>query len=671
MAGASRFLSTVVNTNAVPSGDGLWQNTTGKALSVSLGAQAISTDTNACMTVAVGLGTTNFTVRTGIASGNFKDYFGLQSDGVNPIGFTTVHGTFYLGKDCNCPGGSYCASTAGIASFIAADGTETKNWQAGHNPWNCCICICAGPFPDTSCSSWCANTSWGGQEQINYGLALYDEYTGKCWYEAPPYDTMTNMAECKSALPVGWTMGGTCMWGSCRSEPPHSWMLHGCHLDNPTNAAQTWVNHFCCCGRCSYESNSISTMAICYGHTDTNCGHLHNWYALTSNQPTVVVPYFCCTSCEICMWTANNNFNCYTQKCPNHHSPGDVESWLNWISRGQVRLCGCFCNQCGRWCRNRYECCCISAFTDCYSWLCCLCCWQHWSEGWTCNCQNCRMNPYGGVAQAATQCAMLRHHKTMGACQMWFLGNMWACTWWCTRCSCELKILDLWVDPPAYGNTSCITSEYAIKYLSWNPQKCCTYLAIRSTKDAQCGIFSWFGSGQNHEYRDWQLGSGSISCIWPCDATYFCKVADFPTVWTEEKYYSPIMCTTCIHRVEKCLWAMGVYNCDDKKMDPFVSSDLITWSASPKDDTTCSMTVVCADPARCIVEYMNASCKWRMCTSFDGAVCKEGILDYKLTFSNYERTGVIIDCDERLFIQNISDVGVGTNFNFQVWGYEG
>ena len=218
MAGASRFFSTVVTTSDTPSGDGIWQNTTGKPLSVSLGAQAISTDKNACMTVAVGIGTTLFSSKLGIASGNFTDYFGTQSEGVNPVGHTTVHGTFYLGQDCNCPGGSYCASAAGIASFIAADGTVTTNWEAGKNPWNCCICICAGPYPDTSCSSWCANAPWGGQEQINYGLALYDEYTGKCWYEALPYSDMQNMNECKSAMPLGWTRGGTCWWGDCRSH---------------------------------------------------------------------------------------------------------------------------------------------------------------------------------------------------------------------------------------------------------------------------------------------------------------------------------------------------------------------------------------------------------------------------------------------------------------------
>ena len=670
MAGAKRFLSTVVPAGT-GSGDGVWKNTTGKPLSVTLSAQAISTDRNACMSLAVGLGTTSFSSRLGIASGNYERYFGAMADGANEAGFTTVFGTFYLGCNCNCPGGSYCASAPGIATFVSCDGTETKNWQAGHNPWNCCICTCAGPWPDGNCGSWCSNNFWGGQEQINYGLSFYNEYSGLCWNEQDPYDGFNFTGESyRSAHALGWTNGGTCMYGPCRELPPHSWLVHGCHARNPIEAGQLWVNQFCCCGRCSYESNSISTMAICYGYNDYNCGGYYNWYQLTNNQPTVVCKPWCCNSCQVCERDCDRCFGYYVNKCPEYHDPGDSEVYLNWIARGPHRYCSCFCSQCGRWCRNRIQCCCISQFTDCYSWFCQLCCWQHWSNGWTCNNRSCPMNPYGGVAGAGTHCGIVRHHKTMEQCQMYFIGSMDACTWYCERCSCQLHMLDLWIKPNKYGTESYETNEYSIKYISWNPQKCCTYLAIRSPDTNQCGIFSWFGSGQKHEYRTWQVGNSGLTCIWPCDTTYFTKVANWPGVWNDEKYYTPIMCQTCIHRVEKCLWAMGVFNCDTQVMDPFVSSDLINWAKSP-EGTECSTTIVDSDPNNCIVEYMSTTCKWRTCSSFDGAVCKEGILDWKLSFNNYERTGVIIDCDERLFINNMASVAIGTQFNFQIWGYEG
>ena len=668
MAGAKRFLSTVIPAGT-GSGDGVWKNTTGKPLSVTLGAQAISTDRNACMSIAVGLGTTSFSSRLGVSSGNYERYFGNMQEGVNPPGFTTHHGTFYLGCNCNCPGG-YHASSPGIASFISADGnTVTTNWEAGKNPWGCCTCICAGPWPDGSCSSWCANTTWGGQEQINPALSFYNEYSGLCWDLQPPFDGF-NVGQCQSAHAMGWTRGGTCMWGPCREMPQHNWLLHGCHGQDPYKAGATWVNHFCCCGRCNYCNSSVSMMAICQQYNDYNCGGYYNWYQLTNNQPTVVSSPWCCNNCQICEKDTTRCFGCYVQKCPTHHAPGDSEVYLNWIARGPHRYCVCFCNQCGRWCRNRIDCCCISQYTDCYSWFCCLCCWVHWSEGWTCNHRNCPMNPYGGVAGAGTHCAIVRHHKTMEACQMYFLGIMDACTWYCNRCSCEMHMLDLWIKPNKYGDQSYETNEYSIKYLSWNPQKCCTYFGIRSSDDKQCGIFSWFGSGQDNEYREWQVGNGGLTCIWPCDTTYFKKVADWPTAWREDKYVKPIMCQTCIHRMEKCLWTMGVYNHDTCVMDPFISGDLINWAPSPEGDV-CSTTVIDNDPNNCIVEYMSTTCKWRECKSFDGAVCKEGIIDWKLSFNNYERTGMIIDPDQRLFINNMANVSVGTHFNFQIWGYEG
>jgi hypothetical protein len=671
MADPKRFLTTEIGMGCYGE---FFHNTCGKPLNVTIGAQAISTDRNACMSISVGLGTTVFGSTLGISSGNFKDYFGTTGPGANPTGFNTTFGTFYLGKNCNCPGGSYCSSTSGIASFIAADGTETKNWQGGFSNWNCCICICAGPFPDGTCSSYCANAPWGGQEQINFALAGYHEYTGGCWDSVWPY-AGGGFNECQSAHLMGYTNGNVCTLGPCRKEPTEVRMVNHCHGETQCKASQTWVNHFCCCGKCNYENSSPGTMAICYQRNDYNCGGYYDWYVITNNLPTSedrkpLMCTWCCNGCQIC-YCNHMTFNCWTTKSEGVFS-GSPEIFLNSCCRGDHYYCICFCNQCGRLCRQRFGGCCISQFTDCSSWICCLCCYVHWdANGWACNGPNsCPMHPLGGVAGAMTHCMGVRHHKTMQQCQMWYTFYPWACTFYCNRCSCNMRTMDLWVCPPKYGTTQCSTNEYAIKYLSWNPAKCCTYLMIRSEDAAQCGIFSWFGS-DNYSYRDWQVGNGDLCCVWPCDSTYFCKVANFPSAMTEEKYYSPIMCTTCIHRVEKSLWAMGVYNCVDEKMDPFISSDLINWAKSPSAPGECTTTVICSDPANCIVEYMSTTCKWRQCTSFDGAVCKSGIVDWKLAFNNYERTGYIIPDGGRLFVQNIASGSIGTSFALNMWGYEG
>ncbi len=115
---------------------------------------------------------------------------------------------------------------------------------------------------------------------------------------------------------------------------------------------------------------------------------------------------------------------------------------------------------------------------------------------------------------------------------------------------------------------------------------------------------------------------------------------------------------------------MGVYNCDDKQFDPFITSDLISWKASPSPGSI-SETVICDSPNNCIVEYMTTDCVYRISGNYDSNVCREGILDWKLSFNNYERTGVILDCGDRLFVNNIENSSIGTSFNFQVWGYEG
>ena len=57
MADPKRFLTTEIGHGCYGE---FFHNNCGKPLNVTLGAQAISTDRNACMTISVGLGTTVF-----------------------------------------------------------------------------------------------------------------------------------------------------------------------------------------------------------------------------------------------------------------------------------------------------------------------------------------------------------------------------------------------------------------------------------------------------------------------------------------------------------------------------------------------------------------------------------------------------------------------------------
>ena len=89
MADPKRFLTTEIGMGCYGE---FFHNTCGKPLNVTIGAQAISTDRNACMSISVGLGTTVFGSTLGISSGNFKDYFGTTGPGANPTGFNTTFG---------------------------------------------------------------------------------------------------------------------------------------------------------------------------------------------------------------------------------------------------------------------------------------------------------------------------------------------------------------------------------------------------------------------------------------------------------------------------------------------------------------------------------------------------------------------------------------------------
>ena len=68
-------------------------------------------------------------------------------------------------------------------------------------------------------------------------------------------------------------------------------------------------------------------------------------------------------------------------------------------------------------------------------------------------------------------------------------------------------------------------------------------------------------------------------------------------------------------------------------------------------------TFVTSDNA-CIVDDCNCYFANIDCT---------GIIDYKLSVNQYERTGIVLSDGDRLMINNDADVCL----NFQVWGYEG
>ena len=110
-----------------------------------------------------------------------------------------------------------------------------------------------------------------------------------------------------------------------------------------------------------------------------------------------------------------------------------------------------------------------------------------------------------------------------------------------------------------------------------------------------------------------------------------------------------------------CTWTMSLWNYCCQRWDGFQTSDLVNWTkiADPYSVKVSDVltTFVSSDYA-CIVDDCNCYFANIDCT---------GIIDYKLSVNQYERTGIVLSDGDRLMVNNDADVCL----SFQVWGYEG
>ena len=246
---------------------------------------------------------------------------------------------------------------------------------------------------------------------------------------------------------------------------------------------------------------------------------------------------------------------------------------------------------------------------------------------------------------------------------------------------------------PLLNATYCY--EFPVKYLAWNCFKenkhetmGCTYIMIRSQIAAQCGIFSFDADDMRVSHGPFCGYSGNTYCCGTLvSATCYTpdgfdangvaitggatgvgpkltKVADFPTEMAEVAYgdgKTQVMCTSCLFRADFCTWTMSVYNYTCSRWDGFQSSDLITW----KRVTDCYSLKV-SNVLTTFVTPDNA-CVVDDCNCYFANIDCTGIIDYKLSVNQYERTGIVLSNDDRIMVNNDADVCL----NFQVWGYDG
>ena len=318
--------------------------------------------------------------------------------------------------------------------------------------------------------------------------------------------------------------------------------------------------------------------------------------------------------------------------------------------------------------------------------------------------QQYKMSPYG-FAHGMTNCSVMIYsgHTISNniLCHAYLISYPGLCYFKCCHCNggnpCYwYQRYRLYVAAPPSTATYC--NEFPVKYLAWNCFKQnksetmgCTYIMIRSQIAEQCGIFSLDANDMRVSHGPFCgcTGTGSDHCCGTLvPETCFrpdgfnsatgvavvggkegvgaklTKVADFPTQMAESAYSDgkiQIMCTSCLYRADFCTWTMSLYNYTCCRWDGFQTTDLISWNRvtdcySLKLSNVLT-TFVTADNA-CIVDDCNCYFANIDCT---------GIIDYKLSINQYERTGIVLSDGDHLMVNNDADVCL----SFQVWGYEG
>jgi len=480
----------------------------------------------------------------------------------------------------------------------------------------------------------------------------------------------------------------------CRCRGGSHCNIQGCRLcyygDYEGRQTYTLFNYYALCNTPAWTGRSFSQGVRCC-LTNSNCD---DWNT--------------CFDCGAgaCGWPGLNEQGPYKIPCGKYGSPmwwmiawcGDSPHTCcdhGFIVQGngyRVRThcnepcCGCVC-----WHRNADKCLrhngCHTVASRVFHAVC------HWTCKIQCECRprNCpnnskRMSPYGYMFGMTNCFAMMYSENSTATCQDYYFGFNDICLWnccWCQFCPCLFTTGFRFHIPDE--NLSPQNDEFTVKYVAFNPHDCYVYTAIRSSSTLDCGIWRI----DPHEIRRQAglfCGCSSANChccggvcgmysMAPSDPNWavalahdggggacaLCRSSVWPAVWDCEHYTRGGFCVSCLYRSGKCLWTMGVYNHQTKKWDGFSTKNLWQWDASGdplvqkvNDTLTRSIT----DDYRCVVE---------VCNCFFANMDCSGLIDYKVSANQYERTGIVLSNGDRVMVNNNSD----HKTNVQVWGFEG
>ena len=281
--------------------------------------------------------------------------------------------------------------------------------------------------------------------------------------------------------------------------------------------------------------------------------------------------------------------------------------------------------------------------------------------------------------------------------------------------------------PTNIALTQCVASlnytpgysvEFPIKYWSWNPHvmscagnKGCVYLMARSSCCCECGIFSLdydllreAQAPQNDKktqayYCCIRLSNSDLNPnFYHTDGPFACcgyfkKLADYPKEMTCPELFSNygVQCVSCLARLDTCHWTISIWDHLRNQWRPFYTHDLINWkpTVNPPQYGETNFTAnymgigmthnvynqnygggangtLTAEISIGSTTDGTVDCMYLRCNHFMKCVDKVDIIDEEIVFNSYERTGIVLSCDDKVYINNDSDECVSV----KVWGFD-
>jgi len=545
--------------------------------------------------------------------------------------------------------------------------------------YNCCCSCCWAP--QTRCNG--TSGTWHPIKAVNVGMGV-----------------STNAAINASQVFTNWC----CCCGKIGNNKMPIVQFNGC--------PSCYQNDAACFGNvCNYQ---YCKMCACC----CNCGagyKMWNWYALDRE-------FQCC-----CDDFNNNEYQCFKQKTPPQVntftcqcfakiSEGALLSplWGNFYwCQGQSQGCVNFGHITTCWYAGQPACGentwnyfgnqdMSTPDTSAYYWYYNSCKWCHpcctnnyMVNGWNTS-EGCKLSPFG-FSYGMTNCSLAFYSCSTTTSSKFTYRYSFTYPDACygRRCQgmqpCYMQQWQkLWIQATDSTGAYAVSNELPIKYWAWNCMgvtnkhgTCgCTYIMIRSADPDHCGIFTmdahdsrvyqgpYCGCNGDASYKCGEGCFGDAGKTWyPCDNDRFTRVGDFPTAMSCDKYVNQYgtMCMSCLYRTDLCNWIILAYDatCVAPRTrghwDAFESNDLITWTkvASPYSKKVSSILTTCVtSDYACIVDD---------CNCFFSSIDCSGIIDWKLSAGQYERTGIVLSDGDRIMVNNDGDVKT----SFQVWGYEG